>query len=593
MKNLFLLVLLTGIFITGFTQPSADLAPPAWAKDLIIYEVSTKNYTSPDGPGTGTFNSLKESVPYIADLGITGVWLTGHNWADEDHFYNIWTQYACIRPDSIDPSLGTPADFKALNDAFEEHDIKVFLDIITHGVMNNSPLIKKHPEWFEGGSWGMTDYDWDGDHPGLDAWWVQTHVDYVLKYGVDGYRLDVDIYRPDLWKEIKRQCAEAGHPIVVYLESYHHNDGACDFLQRMTTISEQRKGIDRANPLIDDVPGFFTMKYNHHYLYKAIVNYTDREQTGYSYKDEGDLAVDVIYEPDITVNMEEDEIKKEKNYSHLEIKNIDTAKRITHIEIRDRDNWHNSWQLGSPTDNWTRFKPGEGLDIYVEPFLPEEYLYSIQLSSHDDGWDSFPADDNPYVAEGSRCLFGYSCLFTPAIPLFMSGEEFNAEFVANPELTPGLFGKGKPGEGTWLYGAVIDWQQLEKPAHQAMLKDVKKMISIRKQEKVILHAYQNNVMPNIRALEYSTDADIPEPYILWNDEKAIVVAGNNTTEDVNCEVNIPVDNLFGNEKYHVIDLWNEKTEDITGKELKSFMFTIKKDKVPAGGIAVFKIVPID
>ena len=135
---------------------------PEWINDLIIYEISTKNFTSPNGAGSGTFQSAQEKVPYLADLGITGVWLSGHNWADDKHFYNIWTQYATIRPDSIDPSLGTRDELKALIDEFHKHDIKVFLDIITHGVMEYSPLIEEHPEWFEGGSWGMVDYDWSG-----------------------------------------------------------------------------------------------------------------------------------------------------------------------------------------------------------------------------------------------------------------------------------------------------------------------------------------------------------------------------------------------------------------------------------------------
>src|ERR1019366_3091346 len=101
---------------------SEDAAPrrpvqptsPAWAPDLIIYEIATKGFTSPRGPETGTFNSLKAKLPYLQELGITGIWLTGHSLADSHHFYNIWTQYANIEPDKIDPSLGTPEEFKAL-----------------------------------------------------------------------------------------------------------------------------------------------------------------------------------------------------------------------------------------------------------------------------------------------------------------------------------------------------------------------------------------------------------------------------------------------------------------------------------------------
>ena len=76
---------------------------PSWVRDLIIYEIATKGFTSPHGPETGTFNSLKARLPYLQELGITGIWLTGHSLADSHFFYNIWTQYANIEPQKLDP----------------------------------------------------------------------------------------------------------------------------------------------------------------------------------------------------------------------------------------------------------------------------------------------------------------------------------------------------------------------------------------------------------------------------------------------------------------------------------------------------------
>jgi len=157
-------------------------------------------------------------LPYLRKLGINSIWLTGHNWADNDHFYGIWTQYATILPDSIDPSLGTTEDFKLLIKKAHKNGINIFLDVITHGVMTGSPLIKQHPDWFKGGYWGMTDYDWKGGHKDLDNWWIKTWTDYALKYNIDGFRLDVSISRPDLWKQIKLICAQAGRPIIVLNE---------------------------------------------------------------------------------------------------------------------------------------------------------------------------------------------------------------------------------------------------------------------------------------------------------------------------------------------------------------------------------------
>jgi hypothetical protein len=470
-------------------QFAQEIPDPGWTKDLIIYEISTKNFNTSDEPGSGNFQSVRQKIPYLTDLGINGVWISGHNWANDHHFYGIWTQYATIRPDSLDPSLGGPSDFKEMVEDFHKNGIRVFLDVITHGVMSESPLITEHPQWFKDGSWGMIDYDWNGGHKDLDDWWVRTWVNYVLKYGVDGYRLDVDIYRPDLWIEIRNRCAAAGHPIVVFLENPVKNNNACDFFQRRITISNQTLGIDTSLLIGSNAARFF--------------------------------------------------------------RELPETEKFTDI-----------------------------------------YYYSVQLSSHDDGWESFPSGNNPYVAEGSRCLFGYSFLFTPAIPLFMSGEEFNAEFVPQPGLTPDLYGKDKSGTGTWLYGSELMWDQLNRKTHIDMLKDVRKMISIRKSEKDLFHASSNDSLPDIFPLNFDSPTRIPVPFVIQNNDKLIIVAGNNTLQKATCRINLDPARvgLIMNRSYRMYDLWNNKRFKIKGKELRNFTFTIQGDKTAGGGIAIFKII---
>jgi hypothetical protein len=223
--------------------------------------------------------------------------------------------------------------------------------------------------------------------------------------------------------------------------------------------------------------------------------------------------------------------------------------------------------------------------------VADDFLQSIQLSSHDDGWDGFPPSEDPYAAEGSRCLFGYSCLFLPAIPLFMAGDEFNADYVPLPSLSPFLFKKEKIGQGTWLYGTWIQWDQLKEKRHADMLADVKKMIALRKQESRLLYALPNNVLPPIDSLAYTCSEKIPVPYMLWDDKSVLVVAGNNTDADANITVTVPLakTGLRKARKVTVTDLWNGGTREMTAAELKKFSFTVKRDRVAGGGIGLFKI----
>ncbi len=97
---------------TGRPDDPDQPASPEWINDLIIYEVATKGFTSPNGPESGTFNSLLAKLAYLQELGITGIWLTGYSLCDPHHFYNIWTQYAVIDPGRFDPSLGTDEEFQ-------------------------------------------------------------------------------------------------------------------------------------------------------------------------------------------------------------------------------------------------------------------------------------------------------------------------------------------------------------------------------------------------------------------------------------------------------------------------------------------------
>lgn len=484
--------LLLFAFITGNMYAQYQANSPSWAKDLIIYELSPKSYTSPEGPETGTFNSVKEKIPYLQELGINAVWFTGHNWADPKHFYNIWTQYAAIRPDSLDHTLGTPADFKSMVDEFHRHGIKVFLDVITHGVMKYSPLVSEHPEWFKGESWGMADYDWAGKHPDLDDWWVKTHTDYVTEYGVDGYRLDLRIYRPDLWNKIKQNAARAGHPIVVFVEGLGYKEayteGVADFYQRITRLAAQEGGLVKGMKLIDNVASYYE-------------------------------------------------------------------------------------------------KP--------DPKMLDSVLNTCILSCHDEGWEGFNDDENPYVAEGSRCVFGYSCMFTPAIPIFMGGEEFDAGYRPLPMLSYHLYDKKRIGQGKWLYGSWIQWEQLNGKRHQEMLADVKKMIAIRKQEKDVIHSVHSDTTPRIDKVQYKSSSPVPVPYILWNDRKAILVAGNNTDRNVKLTVTLPLGKTgmatAGASQVRITDLWNGGEKILSLNKTSDFSFTIRKDRVAGGGLAVYKI----
>ncbi len=563
---------------------------PFWSKDLIIYEVAIKGFTSPDGPESGTFNSLREKIPYLSDLGINGIWLSGHNLADSNHFYNIWTQYATIRQDSVDPSLGSVKELKSLVAEAHNHDIKVFFDVITHGVMDYSPLIKEHPEWFKGGSWGMTDFDWFGGHDDLDRWWVDTWLRYILDIGVDGFRIDCDIYRPDLWAEIKHKAKQAGKDIIVFVESPVRFPGASDSRQYVINIASH-------NGLVSNHP-FVTNPAKH---LNKLFNYRKSPYTVEIVKHGS--QPDTLFPGDDRLTAVEYSMKKINDSNQVPYYICNTKLRLVLNNAPDSlvgvkvtrfnngfefygQHWWADFETHHKHPAWpTCWLSGDTLFARFPEVPPQNELTFLQISCHDGGWEGFPQDKNPYSVQGSRCVIGYSGLLTPTVPIIFSGEEFNHDYRALPSLKPSLFGdKGNAGSGRWMYGAWLDWEQLNNKENQEMLEDVKKIIRIRKQEQDLFNGYALQSGVNIIPIYAESDTVLPMPFMVYNHEKALIVAGNNTAKDVNLTLNIPV-RWLPFKPQEMINLWTNKACEFNTK----LNVKVKADKTKGGGIAIYKI----
>jgi hypothetical protein len=604
---------------------------PEWIKDLVMYVIATKAFTSPDGPESGTFESLRAKLPYLEELGITGIWLTGHSVSDPHHFFNIWTQYACIEPDRLDPSLGTPAQFKAMINEAHQRGIRLFLDVITHGVMASSPLVNEHPEWFRGGSWGMIDYDWDGGHTDLDDWWVAIWTNAVTEYGVDGFRLDLGIHnRPDLWARIRRNAEAAGHPIVIFEEGDSVIPGVTDFCQGPVPnrISHALTPHDLHPLLVNDLPGFYARRFGYTGDYTVEIEYDDGDRAhgdtagngtvhvrldgltvdrASARPDDRVCAIDPFLEAGVTLPqiVRADGIRDVQiTVEGIDGKSIKDVVVSDDVEGRFRRRWtfRPSWWRRRVTieDSGTGKPLAPSLDVEqchsraLKLYLPTlNHGHMIGLSAHDNGW--WEHEENPYAARGSRALFGYSLLFAPAIPLFMSGEEWDATFHPLPGLTVDTVGHKNKGKGKILLGSMLDWDELDQPRHRAMLDDIKRMHSLRRREPALATVVRGDVEPNLTSVPHESTADVPIPYMRWNGDCAIVVLANrNTDRDALIHLSIPADVLpFGTAaRYSITDLWNERrTETREATELAALPYVVGPDKTPRGGVGLLKIEP--
>jgi maltose alpha-D-glucosyltransferase/alpha-amylase len=51
------------------------LPDPLWYKDAIIYQLHIKSFFDANNDGVGDFRGLMEKLDYIAELGITAIWM--------------------------------------------------------------------------------------------------------------------------------------------------------------------------------------------------------------------------------------------------------------------------------------------------------------------------------------------------------------------------------------------------------------------------------------------------------------------------------------------------------------------------------------
>ncbi|MCA1944864.1 MAG: maltose alpha-D-glucosyltransferase [Desulfovibrio sp.] len=96
-----------------------------WYKDAIIYEVHIRSFFDANGDGIGDFIGLTKKLDYIADLGVTAIWiLPFYPSPGRDDGYDI-ADYLSINPD-----YGTMQDFKRFLKQAHRRGLKVITELV-------------------------------------------------------------------------------------------------------------------------------------------------------------------------------------------------------------------------------------------------------------------------------------------------------------------------------------------------------------------------------------------------------------------------------------------------------------------------------
>jgi cyclomaltodextrinase len=240
---------------------SADT--PAWARDAVFYQIFPDRFAHSDrvvkpgllepwdSPPTshgfkgGDLLGIAEHLPYLADLGVTAIYLTPIFTSASNHRYHTYDYF------SVDPLLGGDSALRELLDAAHDRGMRVVLD----GVFNHTGrgfwpfhhvletgADSPYRRWFH-----LDDAALEAGRPllaypppgtpappresslaalGYEAWWglpalpklntddpdVREYLfrvaEHWLRFGIDGWRLDVpeEIADEAFWREFRVRC---------------------------------------------------------------------------------------------------------------------------------------------------------------------------------------------------------------------------------------------------------------------------------------------------------------------------------------------------------------------------------------------------
>lgn len=244
---------------------------PAWVRDAVFYQIFPDRFAAServrkpgpmepwDSPPTthgfkgGDLVGIAERLPYLADLGVTALYLTPIFSSASNHRYHTYDYF------TVDPLLGGNDGLRTLLDAVHSRGIRLLLD----GVFNHTGrgfwpfhhvletgIDSPYRSWFHLDEASLAAGRRLRAYPptderqrglGYEAWWdlpalpklntddpdVREYLfsvaEHWLRFGIDGWRLDVPAEIDDeaFWQEFRRRCRAIRSDAYLVGEIWH------------------------------------------------------------------------------------------------------------------------------------------------------------------------------------------------------------------------------------------------------------------------------------------------------------------------------------------------------------------------------------
>ncbi len=227
----------------GYAMTTEFFPVPEWVSDAVFYQIFPDRFCkSSKNPQVAAFApwgsiptqhcymggdlyGIEVQIPYLKEIGITALYLTPIFVSASNHRYHTDDYY------HVDPLLGGDAAFRSLLDKAHAAGIKIILDGVFnhcgrgfwpfHHVLENG-ADSPYREWFYIDSFPLSPYD-DTQPAGYASWqniralpklnvayqpvrqFLLDVAVYWIKFGIDGWRLDVpnEITDHSFWRDFR------------------------------------------------------------------------------------------------------------------------------------------------------------------------------------------------------------------------------------------------------------------------------------------------------------------------------------------------------------------------------------------------------
>src|SRR3954463_8365319 len=108
-----------------------------WWKTAVIYCLDVQTFMDWNDDGMGDFTGLAERLDYLAELGVTCLWLMPfHPTTDRDDGYDITDYFG------VDPRLGSAGDFVELVRTARDRGMRVIVDLVVNHTSDRHPWFR-------------------------------------------------------------------------------------------------------------------------------------------------------------------------------------------------------------------------------------------------------------------------------------------------------------------------------------------------------------------------------------------------------------------------------------------------------------------